>query len=596
MNDVSVGNETKAKDKATSAQARSKSANAKENQKNKAKENADFVKPIGAPPANRRSSTTLAGTPHTQHSISEYVPTPTGSQVSRKQSLESASLQMQLFNRQTDEVKKLIDANIEMEEKISQMILRGETSMLTKLEDILTARDNALESRLLRHIKEGDRKMVDEIHTNLKTNEMNIERKIIASSNDCQSKLKIDLTKSINDTMTRLNDRIDLIEEASQSSHTHITNKLSSLSQKQDSHHTELIQGMSQIEEMKSRLAYNTRKIDDVCRSTEERIVIIQNEAKAQWQLGDEKLNAINEGIRGLDTLRESVNGATTRCNELSTQFNAFSVKLNRYEAERSSQQEQMSLFRARMDKFDENMAIMNKQAKDHIGSNSFVHQMEIEHRNFNVLLSCLPKEFQSIEGLKRFALHYMGHEIRDGKLQQVFKVGDSNRGEVIKARFATMDARTRFYKARTRLGVKSEVWLNDDLSKPQEFLAHQARQLYQTGKIFRTWTYLNSVFSQRLPTDPPLKVTDSGSLRVGAADNLGNIKQMFNLVPSRTRTFLPGMDGGSGQILPSTNPFNPVGQYQPLISLNHTNDPTMSTNQLTMTTPVINVQGPNMI
>ena len=47
--------------------------------------------------------------------------------------------------------------NIEMEEKISQMILRGETSMLTKLEDILTARDNALESRLLRYIKEGDR-------------------------------------------------------------------------------------------------------------------------------------------------------------------------------------------------------------------------------------------------------------------------------------------------------------------------------------------------------------------------------------------------------------------------------------------------------
>ena len=184
--------------------------------------------------------------------------------------------------------------------------------------------------------------MVDEINTNLKTNEMNIECEIIASSNDCQSKLKLDHTKSINDTMTRLNDRIDLMEEASQSSHTHITNRLSSLSQKQDSHHTELIQRMSKIEEMKSRLAYNTRKIDDVCRSTEDRMVIIQNEAKAQQQLVDEKLNAVNEGIRGLDTLRELVNGATTRCNELSTQFNTFSVKLNRYEAERSSQQEQM--------------------------------------------------------------------------------------------------------------------------------------------------------------------------------------------------------------------------------------------------------------
>ena len=126
------------------------------------------------------------------------MPTPSGSHVSRKQSHKSASLQKQVVNRQTDEVKKLIDANnIKMEEKISQMTLRGETSMLTKLEDILTARDNTLESclRQLRHIKEGDRKMVDEINTNLETNEMNIECKIIASSNDCQSKLKLGLTK-----------------------------------------------------------------------------------------------------------------------------------------------------------------------------------------------------------------------------------------------------------------------------------------------------------------------------------------------------------------------------------------------------------------
>ena len=65
-----------------------------------------------------------------------------------------------------------------------------------------------------------------------------------------------------------------------------------------------------------------------------------------------------------------------------------------------------------------------------------------------------------------------------------MFKVDVSNRGEVIKAKFATVDARTRFYKARTRLRVKSEVWLNDDQSKPQESLAHQARHLYQTGKI----------------------------------------------------------------------------------------------------------------
>ena len=468
------------------------------------------------------------------------------------------------------------------------MISKGETSMLTKLEHILTARDNALEIRLLKHINDGDRRIFDEINTRFGTNEMNIERKIIESSIDCQSKLKLDMAKNMNDTMAHLNTRIDMMEEASHASSAQLTSRFGAFAQKQESHHSDLIQGMSQIEEMKTRLAYNSKKIDEVCLSTEERMKSIQSETHAQRIIVDEKLNMVNEGLKNLDHLRETVNGATSHCNELSTQFNAFSVKLNRYEAERSAQQEQMSLFRARMDKFDENIGVLNKCNKEQIGTNSFVHQMEIEHRNLNVLLSCLPTEYHSITGLKRFATHYMGHEIRDGELLQVFKVGESNRGVIVKARFATMDARTRFYKARTRLGPQSDVWLNDDLSKQQESLAHQARQLYQTGKIFRTWTYLNSVFIQRLPMDVPLKITDTRSLQVGAADNLGNIKQMFTLVPSRNRTFLPGMDGGSGQVMQSTNPFNPVGQYQPLINLNRTNDPTMGAQPPFVSTPTI--------
>ena len=157
---------------------------------------------------------------------------------------------------------------------------------------------------------------------------------------------------------------------------------------------------------------------------------------------------------------------------------------------------------------------------------------------------------------------------------------------------------RTRFYKSRTRLGTNNDIWMNDDLTKQQETLAHQARQLYQGGKIFRTWTYLNSVFIQRLPTDSPLKVIDTRSLTTGAADSMGNILQLFTLVPSRNRTFLPGMNPNAMDVqnpmryqvqgLPNQRlPGNmiaqpqmrqqgqfqgeqaiPNGQYQPLIPL----------------------------
>ena len=151
-----------------------------------------------------------------------------------------------------------------------------------------------------------------------------------------------------------------------------------------------------------------------------------------------------------------------------------------------------------------------------------------------------------------------------------------SNRGDIVKAHFATINARTRFYKARTRLGPNNNIWMNDDLTKQQETLAYQATQLYQTGKIFRTWTYMNSVFIQRLPTDNAVKVIDNRSLQLGAADSMGNIIQLYNLVPSRNRVFLPGMNPGNRdfsipirQQLQSQLPLNqsiPGGQYQPLI------------------------------
>ena len=199
--------------------------------------------------------------------------------------------------------------------------------------------------------------------------------------------------------------------------------------------------------------------------------------------------------------------------------------------------------------------------------------------------------------GLIRFSQHYLGLQLKDSELDQVYKVGDSNRGIIVKARFTKMDARTRFYQSRTKLGPQSSIWMNDDLSKPQEKLAHQARQLYQGGKIFRTWTYLSNVFIQRLPTDLPKKITDMESFRIAAASHTGVIRQMFTLVLSHHRTYLPGSNEGPDFQTRNQNrlPMNlqmpmssatPASMYQPLISLAEGQIGT-ETNQASILTPI---------
>ena len=57
-----------------------------------------------------------------------------------------------------------------------------------------------------------------------------------------------------------------------------------------------------------------------------------------------------------------------------------------------------------------------------------------------------------------------------------------------------------------------------------------------------------------------------------GAADAMGNVVQLFTLVPNRNRTFLPGMNLEGRDITPLSLSV-PGGQYQPLIPLNTMKD-----------------------
>ena len=60
------------------------------------------------------------------------------------------------------------------------------------------------------------------------------------------------------------------------------------------------------------------------------------------------------------------------------------------------------------------------------------------------------------------------------------------------------------FYRARTKLGRNDTVWIRDDLTKINAYLAFKCRELLRGQKIYTTWSYDGQVFILR---------TENGSL-----------------------------------------------------------------------------------
>ena len=170
----------------------------------------------------------------------------------------------------------------------------------------------------------------------------------------------------------------------------------------------------------------------------EDRMIGLKNDLRAQRIQTEEKLNAVNENLNNLEIYKETVTSVKARCNELSTNFNNMTTKLSQYETDRLAHQEQLATFQARLERHEASINSLNTRNENNEGTNRYAHQMEVEHRNLNVLLSSLPPEFHSVEGLRRFSRNYLQHEIRDNELKEVFKIGETNRGPIVKARFSS--------------------------------------------------------------------------------------------------------------------------------------------------------------
>ena len=112
---------------------------------------------------------------------------------------------------------------------------------------------------MTQQIQDGDQKITTYMNERFYENEWNLQRK--TSIMETQGKLKHDLARSMNDSITRIGTRIDAMEESSQVSSTSLGTRLVVLSQKQDSQHNDLLQGLSQIDDIKTKLSVNTRQI-----------------------------------------------------------------------------------------------------------------------------------------------------------------------------------------------------------------------------------------------------------------------------------------------------------------------------------------------
>ena len=278
--------------------SRGRPANAKKN--NKPDQQDEFQKPVGTLLARRRSSLSNVNTSCSQRANSEASYTPTGTtHLSRKQSHEMATVQIQLANRQMEEVKKLIDDNnTSMEGRIERMISKGENSMLSRLEEILTVRDQALENRLLKHIQDGEQKLSYHLNQRLELNEMTMETKIKGSIAECQLKMQTEIIENANATISKINGKIERMDEANQTFSDRLNKRFVDFTQKQELHQSELLQGLSQIEEMKTRVTNSARRVDEVNRKVDDRFDSMAEKFEIYRGLVDGKLNIIMPDCR----------------------------------------------------------------------------------------------------------------------------------------------------------------------------------------------------------------------------------------------------------------------------------------------------------
>ena len=100
-------------------------------------------------------------------------------------------------------------------------------------------------------------------------------------------------------------------------------------------------------------------------------------------------------------------------------------------------------------------MSVIRQNGTGPEDSSQFVHQLEIDHKSLNLLITGLSPDHHSIQGVLRFVYMKLNLNIVEEEIMHVFKIAETTRGPIIKIWFHNILTRIAFYKARTHVNSR---------------------------------------------------------------------------------------------------------------------------------------------
>ena len=412
--------------------------------------------------------------------------------MNRKSSIENTAMQIQISNRQTEQFRQIVEDNNDfMMTRFTRMLRDGDDNMMERIEKLMVQRENLAEENINKQISKAEVKITENITLVIKDEDKKLENPLNTQHNNDMMSMKDDLNQTVSNMARRLDTKFTTLETTHQESMTEIGLKLSVITKKEEIHHSDLVDGLAQLEELKNKVNSTNRRMEDLSSTVTD-------------ELGRYTFDRKLEDVR---TTLENTSVTIDKIHEVQSAMTSMQSRLSTLEAEKLSTAERFALQRARIDRIESSIRendIPNMVPRQ---NTEYVNRMELSDRALNLLGAGLPPDMQTVGGLIAFAFERLQLNMTPADIINVFKIGDTQRGPLVKIRFGSMAARTAFYKARTKLGPTTTIWFSEDLTRANEILAYQARRLAFHQHLARTWTYLGQVFIQRTANGEPEKV-----------------------------------------------------------------------------------------
>ena len=391
--------------------------------------------------------------------------------------------------------------------RFTRMLRDGDDNMMERIEKLMVQRENLAEENINKQISKAEVKITENITLVIKDEDKKLENHLNTQHNNDMMSMKDDLNQTVSNTARRLDTKFTTLETTYKESMTEIGLKLSVITKKEEIHHSELVDGLAQLEELKNKVNSTNRRMEDLS-------ITVTDELGRYTATFDRKLEDVRTTLENtsvtIDKIQVSVRQVeanTAQIHEVQSAMTSMQSRLCTLEAEKLSTAERFALQRARIDRIESSIRdndIPNMVLRQ---NTEYVSRMELSDRALNLLGAGLPPDMQTVGGLIAFAFKRLQLNMTPADIINVFKIGDTQRGPLVKIRFGSMAARTAFYKARTKLGPTTTIWFSEDLTRANEILAYQARRLAFHQHLARTWTYLGQVFIQRTANGEPEKV-----------------------------------------------------------------------------------------